>query len=314
MEIERIAVANAQQTTLFNIADVNRENIDNSKLFIICKNGQLDFINNLVENDRITKTKNAILKYNLSLPSTTNFCVQLSLHDFWDEKGILTFGKTQHHNSVCFPDLYQLENYDGKIDYVKAQNLPFQSKKSKVVFAGVSTGSMEIENNDRVNMCIWSIKDSWAMHNTYFKITKIVQMEHEYFNNYLSKLHLKTKNVCSDFYDIPSQLNYKYIMSIDGNGYAWDRPVWVMASKSLLFKHNRDVNHLGWYYELLKPDLHFVEVNKNNIENKFNFYQNNPNIAEEMIKNANNFVDTYCNKSAVTKYLQHFFTSLSDRY
>ena len=217
--------------------------------------------------------------------------------------------------SFCFPDLYQLENYGDKIKDVKQHhNKPFHDKTNKIVFAGGSTGSMKLEHNNRVNMCIWSVKDSWATQNTSIKITNIVQVSETYFQDYLHNLNLQVNDICSTNCPISEQLNSKYILSIDGNTFAWDRPIWVMASKSLLFKHTKDDNHIGWYYELLKPMYHFVDADEHSIENQFNFLENNQNIAENIIEKANQFVDTYCSKHAVHTYLHHFFTNVAERY
>jgi hypothetical protein len=317
MEIEKIAVSNAQQTKLYNIHDIvtlDRNKINDYQMYILCKNGRLEFIHSSIENKRIISTREAIKKYNLIFTPSTNFCVQLCLHDTWNKDGILTFGKTKDMKSVCFPDLYQLENYGDKIDYAKQHEQPFHNKIKKIIFAGGSTGSMKLENNNRVNMCIWSVKDSWAKQHTSIKITNIVQVNKTYFQDYLHNLNLQVNAICSKNSPISEQLNYKYILSIDGNTFAWDRPIWVMASKSILFKHTKNDNHFGWYYELLKPMQHYVDISEHSIENQFNFLENNQNIADNMIQKANQFVDTYCSKHAVHTYLHHFFTNVAERY
>ena len=63
-----------------------------------------------------------------------------------------------------------------------------------------------------------------------------------------------------------------------------------MASNSLLLK--QDSTKVQWFYDELKPGVHFVEVNANlsNLIEKVIWLKENDDIAPEIIKNANEFV------------------------
>lgn len=47
-----------------------------------------------------------------------------------------------------------------------------------------------------------------------------------------------------------------------------------------------DSKEMLWYYPLLQNDVHFIDVNKDDMKNKMDFYANNPQLAHVMIFNA----------------------------
>ena len=108
---------------------------------------------------------------------------------------------------------------------------------------------------------------------------------------------------------IKEQLDYKYILSIDGNTWAWDRPIWIMKSNSLFIKY--DSYNIGWYYNFLKEDINYVSVNQNNMKNKITFFENNTNQALEIISNSKKFVKNYCTEEKWKLYLKTLLEEIS---
>ena len=51
----------------------------------------------------------------------------------------------------------------------------------------------------------------------------------------------------SKFIDPVDHLQYKYLVSIDGNRCSWERLVWHLHSDSLVFKHQS--NQVQWFYK-----------------------------------------------------------------
>lgn len=92
------------------------------------------------------------------------------------------------------------------------------------------------------------------------------------------------------FMSISEQLNYKFILSIEGNDVATNLK-WIMASSSLCFMIKPRFE--SWFMEgLLKPGYHYVELRDDysDIEEKISYYLKNPDEAEMIIKNANEYV------------------------
>lgn len=56
-------------------------------------------------------------------------------------------------------------------------------------------------------------------------------------------------------------LNFKYLVSIDGNTCAWKRVPWIMLSNSVLFKQETD--RIEWFYSALEAYKHYIPINEN---------------------------------------------------
>ena len=77
-------------------------------------------------------------------------------------------------------------------------------------------------------------------------------------------------------------MQYKYQLNIDGNTCRFD--TWPYKTNTVNMKY--DSKEMLWYYPLLQEDVHYIGVNKNNIKEKFDFYNNNPQLSQIMIYNA----------------------------
>lgn len=99
-----------------------------------------------------------------------------------------------------------------------------------------------------------------------------------------------------DFMSIKEQLKYKYIVSIEGNDVASNLK-WIMASNSLCFMIKP--KYASWFAEeLLIPNYHYVLLKEDysDIQEKMEYYNNNPQEALKIIKNANEYVNQFKDK------------------
>ena len=238
--------------------------------------------------------------------------LKVSLHDKCNIDGVLTFGANIDNKAVLIPDMYQMNNYGKDIFLSDKDDMKFTDKINKVVFYGTSTGSLNSSLNTRLNTCIWSIKDEWAKKMTDIKITKLAQISLTGINIYAKQQKIDIKNIFADHVSIEDQIKNKYILSIDGNTWAWNRPVWIMNSNSLLFKYEYD--KIGWYYPLLKENEHYVSVSINTMENKYNFFENNTNQALNIIEQSKTFVKNYCSEEACIFYLRSLLEEISSAF
>lgn len=98
------------------------------------------------------------------------------------------------------------------------------------------------------------------------------------------------------YMSVNEQLNYKFILSIEGNDVATNLK-WIMASNSLCFMTRP--KYETWFMEgTLKPSFHYVELadDYSDLEEKLIYYQQHPNEAKNIIENANNYVKPFLNK------------------
>ncbi len=92
-------------------------------------------------------------------------------------------------------------------------------------------------------------------------------------------------------YTIPEmQIPYKYLISLDGVSSTWPGLLWKLASNSLVIK--QDSSHIQWYYQALKPNVHYLPV-ENDLSNLFDVYKyavQNDVDMEKISRQAQSFV------------------------
>ena len=94
---------------------------------------------------------------------------------------------------------------------------------------------------------------------------------------------------------ISEQLRYKFIFCPEGNDVATNLK-WVMSSNSLCFMPKPKFE--TWFMEgILKPDVHYVEINSeySDFEDKISYYSTHIKEAEQIIKNAHQHVELFKN-------------------
>lgn len=99
---------------------------------------------------------------------------------------------------------------------------------------------------------------------------------------------------------IHEQLEYKFLISIEGNDVASNLK-WAMSSNSLVFM--KKPIYETWFMEgQLKANYHYVllEDDFSDLEEKMNYYMKNIDEAKFIIKNANGYVKQFKNKKRET--------------
>jgi hypothetical protein len=182
--------------------------------------------------------------------------------------------------------------YHGNL-YIK-DRVEFDKKKDQAIFIGSSTGSVSPYHNDRLQLCNYFLKSEKVK----CYINNVCQIEEdkiaEVFPAYKAFLH--------ESMNIPSQLAYKFIITIDGNTASWDRLVWILNSNSVCLKKKSD--HVCWYYDFLENGKHYIEFNEfDEIEKIMETVT--PEQCEEIIKNANAFVKQYLTYDKQLAYMGH---------
>ena len=150
-------------------------------------------------------------------------------------------------------------------------NLTFLSKKNQVVFRGACHQKHRQE----------FIKKYYSLPNSNFGDIRDSQKEKPEYKNFLSP---------------QEQLQYKYILSIEGNDVATNLK-WIMNSNSLCLM--KKPSYETWFMESkLIPNYHYVLLKDDysDLEEKINYYNANSEEALKIIKNANQYVNQFKNK------------------
>lgn len=95
---------------------------------------------------------------------------------------------------------------------------------------------------------------------------------------------------------IKEQLKYRYIMAIEGNDVASNLK-WIMSSNSIAVMPRP--KYETWFMEgTLIPNHHYIEIKDDfsDLIERVNFYEQNPELAKNIIKNANEYIKQFKDK------------------
>lgn len=134
----------------------------------------------------------------------------------------------------------------------------------------------------------------------------VVKREHRirfyemYFNHPMCNLGQinrdKNQHWIKDFLTINEHLDYKFILCLEGNDVATNLK-WVMSSNSLAVMPKPKFE--TWYMEgTLIGNKHYIEIKDDysDLEERLNYYINNPPEALQIIRNANAYTEQFKNK------------------
>ena len=166
------------------------------------------------------------------------------------------------------------------IIYVDKYDISFNHKKDIIIWRGVSTGSEDRKGN-RFDL----VKKYYNYDRNKIDVgfNKIVQGKNSYVN-YI-------KNTVS----VKEQLEYKYIISVEGNDIASGLK-WQLYSNSVVLMPCPTIE--SWAMEgKLKPYVHYVPLNSDfsDLEIKYNWCLQNQEFCRTISMNATNYINQFFN-------------------
>lgn len=104
--------------------------------------------------------------------------------------------------------------------------------------------------------------------------------------NILDQLSVNKKTQVSEV----DHLQYKYLLSIDGNAATGTRVPWIMYSSSVLVK--QESTKIEWFYPAIKPYVHYIPINERltDIFTQLKWLKSNDEEVKLISANAHNFV------------------------
>lgn len=286
--LEKITI---NKTAINKIAIQETQNIC-LKLEAVNQNNIIEVVieNNIPYISKPTTTELFICRQTEVLRFLQDFCVQYPILESkkfpillddctYNDLGVMVFSKPHSiQQNIMIPDIYAMCRYNGKIDITQNEIRPKYSKKA--IFIGCTTG---IETpNQRLECCHWSMNNIQV--DAY--INNIVQMHEED----VKRQYPLYKHFMRDAMDIEKQLQYQYVINIDGNTCSWDRLVWILNSGSVCLK--KKSTNCCWYNVFLQKNVHYIE---------FDSFDEIPAILENttretiayIVENANRAVKEY---------------------
>jgi hypothetical protein len=235
-------------------------------------------IADLLNNNNTSKLYDIPLKLLLIKTNNQNKCFDFAVGDIEEQKNELVLSKNrcnENKDSVILRCL----NFDRhwKHYYDKPRDIPFENKKNFVFWRGTTTGQTNRDANRFILVEKWFNKNC----NIDVGFSHICQNKENY------QKYVKGK--C----DISKFLEYKYIISVEGN----DKDSglnWKLNSNSLVLMPKPRVT--SWLMETtLISDYHYVLLKDDfsDLYDKFKWCVNHQNKCKEIIKNANIFMNQF---------------------
>ena len=207
--------------------------------------------------------------------------VNYTLGDIFEEvdPSNIVKNRTRDSNNGVIIRCLSFERHWGNY-YNKPRDIPFDDKKNKIIWRGTTTGQLNNKGN-RFDLVL-----KWYYQNKDIDVgfSFICQDKHDF------KQYVKGKMSITDM------LNYKYIISVEGNDK--DSGInWKLNSNSVvLMPKPRSTSWLmettlipGYHYVLLKDDF-------SDLLEKYEWCELNQDKCMDIIKHANTFMDQFSDK------------------
>jgi len=166
-----------------------------------------------------------------------------------------------------------------QIEKCLSYDIPWDEKKTNIVWRGATTGYEVGKDNPRINF----VKQYFSKFNIGF--SKIVQGKETYKKYLLETLTFK------------DQLEYKFIVSIEGNDVATNLK-WILASNSVPIMAVPTKE--GWLMEgRLIPFYHYLPINEDlsNLNEIFKWAKDNDELCEVIAENGKQYMKQFSNTS-----------------
>lgn len=233
--------------------------------------------------------------YNIQLHDSYTY-----LQDGKDYTNVFTFAKFKNDKGpVLLPDTYMMGNYNQQLNTI-VDPYPWETKLSKVVWAGTTTGKRNPLENERIKMCLWSLNKK---HLCDFHITNVAQMDLQTVQDSIPQFNDITSPPISQ----TEQMKYRYQLVMDGNTCSWN--MWNYATQSLVLKASS--REMLWYYPCLQDKTHFVDVSTENMEKVVRYYESNKNESRRITDNANRFVKEMLTPLSAQSYTMSLFENIA---
>ncbi|MDX1924028.1 MAG: glycosyl transferase family 90 [Rickettsiaceae bacterium] len=198
---------------------------------------------------------------------------------------------------ILFPDDYTLgkhssgywsgwRNFYNEIKKSKAK-YPWESKEDKIIWQGKLSDCSwpDCQNSPRLNLVQMGDKYDFI----FAKFASLIKSDIEEYKS------MGLGRYWVNFVNINDQTHYKYLMTMDGVTCTYPGFLTRLYSNSVTLKQESD--EIQWFYPILKPGEHYVQVKKDlsDLPEKYYWLQSNQDKAQQISQNAQEIVEKYIN-------------------
>lgn len=213
----------------------------------------------------------------------------------------LVFSKTAFSNNILIPSP---NNFIGhwEVERINAGDAPLHTKDNKICFVGSLTGNMERPED---NMRLRTMSKLSETGNSFCRLLRPPGVPEDAWQDMLSKVKtlypsISEENILNEHVklSIEEQLVYKYQICVDGHSCAWARLPWQMSANCVPLKvRNHRHNWMEWFYPLLKPNKHFLELDIEELNMAYEYLESNPQAQMDISESGKQFVRDYCHEN-----------------
>ena len=196
-----------------------------------------------------------------------------------------------NHRSCLFPHIVWLNYWSHLRQRLTTLSVkwPFENRSELLFWRGSTTGFDPMHLN--------------------FTRQKVIELSHCYpaeidaaFSNVVQQNKHKKKFTTQSFLEPENHLRYKYLLALDGNCFPGSF-FWQLASGSIVFKN--DSPFLEWYYEGLKPFVHYIPFAQDgsNLLERKQWTQANPANGAHCAINARKFAHEFLTNEGIATFV-----------
>jgi hypothetical protein len=206
-------------------------------------------------------------------------------------EGVITKTRPRNNKTMILQKLVYYRHWNQtNFEDVKKYDKTFRKKINKAVWRGSSTGFIETKGS-RFDL----VKKYFNHHKIDVGFSKIVQNKDKY------QKYLKNNMTIKD------QLNYKFIISVEGNDVASGLK-WQLLSNSIVLMRKPTIE--SWLMEFrLRPYVHYVPLKDDfsDIEEQINWCNNNYERCLDIINRSKTYMEQFLNLKKEEKIRKKIF-------
>ena len=240
---------------------------------------------------------------------------------------ILSFSKNDNFADILIPNYddwrsitkkyYPTQCKDNTTDTITTN---WNKKISKAIFRGAATGcGTTPETNQRIKLALISkklYKNPKTRNIMNAGIIKYNTRDKKFSNKEIDFFHYKDYKLYNvKFMPRNEQLNYKYIIHIDGHVSAY-RLGSELSFGSTILKVDSLYNYKLWFSDYLKENIHYIRVKKDlsNIVQVIKWCKKNDNKCKEIANNSNKLYKKIMNKKFIFDFYSNIINSISHNF
>lgn len=213
----------------------------------------------------------------------------------------IAFSPPANRNNIAIVDPITINNHfyiDG-IRRMLSFSRPYSDRQESVYWRGALTGQVALTSDLEKDEYISSVFD--RLQRTI--LCYLAQRYPDLFNcritsanQWLYSEEIEARLACDELLAEPDpferNLEFKYLIDIDGNSNSWPGFFMKLASGSCVFKIESPCNFFQWYYKYLTPWKHYVPVSSDmsDLQEKVNYIRRNPHEGQKIAISSAAFI------------------------